>query len=260
MTACVGDFAHRQRELLRLDRPAHRADVLAQAELVDHQVGHALEGVPGDCDAGGLQAAPHTGGRDVAGQFFPPGRVVDVRSDHPEWATDALQGGGHLRDARHARVDHDQVEIGVFRQVADLLGIPYQHRGGGVQEAARRHDTLGVSHLDRHDQVHAGRVEHLRGGLGLVFLFHQRRADRFGVFCHDCANPVGGFLGHRAHVRSLVVIIFQERHHQHSHLRFCSHRYPLLIKHDEVWTGYPKLEIAAQAAIQVAIAPVSFLV
>ena len=146
---------------------------------------------------------------DVLAQLLPAGRVVDMAAHHPERATDAQQGGGHLGHAAHAGIDHNQVEIGVFGQKADLLRVPHHHRSAGIEEATQRDGALGIGHLHGDDHIHTGGVEHLRRGFRLVLFFHQGRADRLTVVRQDAADAVGGLLRHRAHVSGFVIVIFQ---------------------------------------------------
>ena len=176
-------------------------------------------------DARGLQSSHDTGRGNVFGKLLLTVRIVHHRGDHPERSPHAQQRRSHLRHTRHPRVEHDQVEIGILGQELDLLGIPDQHRRRGIQEAAGRHQALGVGHFDGNDQVNSGGIEHLRRGLRLVFFLHQRRTDRLGIFTDDAADLVRHLLSHRPDMRRFVVIIFEQCHDQNTHFGFHCHLY-----------------------------------
>ena len=78
----LGDLAEADGDLLGLERPDDRADLLAQRKSVEHQVGHALEGMADERDPGGSQAAGHGGRGDGFADLALALRVVQPRGDH----------------------------------------------------------------------------------------------------------------------------------------------------------------------------------
>ena len=89
----IRNLLHGHRHFLRFHRPADRADILAQAELVDHQVGHAFERMA-ERPRCGRSSTPqnYTGCVDVLGHFLVPLGIIHQGGDHPERAADAQQG------------------------------------------------------------------------------------------------------------------------------------------------------------------------
>ncbi len=106
----------------------------------------------------------------------------------------------------------------------DLLGVPHEDGGRGVDEAAGGDHALGVGELHGDDDVDVLGVEQARRRGGLVLLLDQPGVDDVAVRAQRVGDLLRGGRRGGAHVRGLVVVVLEQGHDEDADLRASHHR------------------------------------
>ena len=212
----VGDGGGPDPEIVEFEHLHVAAEVRADQGEVGGHVEHAGIEVPHQPVPTGPERAPDTRRGDPAADPGPGALVLEVAGHRAERHPNPGKAAGHLRQRARAAVG--QPFTGPERGVVHLLGrlkVDQQHRGAAALRDRHQHGRGHVGGEEPHDEVAAGRAQHLGGPGPLLGVGDEPGVDDVAAQPLDpLADPLGRGLQLRQQVRELRPVGAEAAGHQ----------------------------------------------